>query len=149
MAAIWCKPQYWHNGEERSLLMSSRLNVVSVNMQPTLLRPTSATRWSLHQRGGPATQHTRMTIEQFSNLSRLAQEIALAESTSFCLSFFDTLLICNCSLAYVEMRIILAKLLWQFDVALAGPDQDWIGSQKCFPLWQKIPLMVKLTPVDR
>ena len=55
----------------------------------------------------------------------------------------------DCSLAYMEMRIILAKLLWQFEVALANPDQDWIDSQKCFQLWEKIPLMVKLTPVDR
>lgn len=57
----------------------------------------------------------------------------------------------NCighSLAYLEMRLILARLLWNFDVGAAdgkgGP--EWRG-QKVFLLWEKIPIEVKLTPV--
>ena len=53
----------------------------------------------------------------------------------------------NCigrSLAYVEMRIILARLLWNFDVELCDESKGW-NEQRVFFLYEKPPLMVKLT----
>jgi cytochrome P450 len=53
----------------------------------------------------------------------------------------------NCvgrSLAYMEMRIILARLLWNFDVELCEESKVWV-EQKAFVLYEKPPLMVRLT----
>lgn len=49
------------------------------------------------------------------------------------------------SLAYVEMRIILARMIFNFDMELDQPSDDWTD-QQCFILWDKKPLMVQLTP---
>ena len=53
----------------------------------------------------------------------------------------------NCigrNLAYMEMRLVLARLLWNFDVELCEESSQWM-EQKVFFLWEKSPLMVKLT----
>ncbi|KAJ5747974.1 uncharacterized protein N7511_009670 [Penicillium nucicola] len=53
----------------------------------------------------------------------------------------------NCigrNLAYVEMRIILARMIFNFDMELEQSEHDWLD-QKCFVLWDKTSLMVKLT----
>ncbi|KAJ0269092.1 hypothetical protein COL940_012771 [Colletotrichum noveboracense] len=58
----------------------------------------------------------------------------------------------NClgrNLAYVEMRLILARLIWSFDLELAEESRDWVGQQKVFILWDKGPLKVHLKPVAR
>ncbi|KAJ5913921.1 hypothetical protein N7504_002804 [Penicillium tannophilum] len=54
----------------------------------------------------------------------------------------------NCigrNLAYVEMRIILARMVFNFDMELDQPSDVWTD-QQCFILWSKKPLMIKLTP---
>ena len=48
------------------------------------------------------------------------------------------------SLAYAEMRLILAKMVWNFDMELLTKG-DW-ADQKVYILYQKTPLRVKLTP---
>ncbi|KAL1620763.1 hypothetical protein SLS56_009533 [Neofusicoccum ribis] len=56
----------------------------------------------------------------------------------------------NCigqNLAYYEMRIFLAKVLWNFDIKLCPQSKDWLN-QKSFALWQKPPLWVKVAPVQ-
>ncbi|KAJ5889673.1 hypothetical protein N7504_010483 [Penicillium tannophilum] len=56
----------------------------------------------------------------------------------------------NCigrNLAYVEMRLILARMIINFEIELAEPDFDWID-QKVYNLWEKPPLMLKLLPRD-
>ncbi|RYP68304.1 hypothetical protein DL770_008467 [Monosporascus sp. CRB-9-2] len=58
----------------------------------------------------------------------------------------------NCigrNLAYAEMRMILARIVYDFDMKLADDSKDWIKRQKAFGLWDKIPLNVYLTPVQR
>ncbi|KAK2048187.1 cytochrome P450 [Colletotrichum somersetense] len=58
----------------------------------------------------------------------------------------------NClgkNLAYVEMRIVLARLLWNFDLALAEDSEEWMETQKIYTLWEKGPLNVYLRPVAR
>ncbi|ETS78106.1 hypothetical protein PFICI_10168 [Pestalotiopsis fici W106-1] len=54
----------------------------------------------------------------------------------------------NCigrNLAYVEMKIIVARLLWHFDLQSAT-DEDWLD-QKVYMVWEKSPLWIKLVPV--
>ncbi len=48
------------------------------------------------------------------------------------------------NLAYMEMRIILAKIVYSFDWALTE-DFDWIKSSKLFQLWTKPKLSVHFT----
>lgn len=46
----------------------------------------------------------------------------------------------NCvgrNLAYAEMRLILARLLYRFDVKAAPGAEDWIVNQKVFSIWEK------------
>ncbi|PSR97238.1 cytochrome P450 monooxygenase [Coniella lustricola] len=55
----------------------------------------------------------------------------------------------NClgkNLAYAEMRMILARVIFSFDIELAEPQVDWIDSNDVYMLWDKNPLMVYLKP---
>jgi len=57
----------------------------------------------------------------------------------------------NClgrNLAYAEMRLILARVIWNFDLKLADESQDW-SDQSVYTFWEKKPLDVVLTPVVR
>lgn len=47
------------------------------------------------------------------------------------------------SLAYLEMRLVLARLLWTFDIEQDGEAWAW-GEQKTWILWEKKPLNVRL-----
>ena len=58
----------------------------------------------------------------------------------------------NClgiNLAYAEMRVILARLVWNFDMELCKQSQNWVEGMKVFMIYQRPPLMVRLTPVVR
>ncbi|KAF2204698.1 benzoate 4-monooxygenase cytochrome P450 [Delitschia confertaspora ATCC 74209] len=59
----------------------------------------------------------------------------------------------NCigrNLAYAEMRLILAKVCWNFDMELNKERSGgWTERQKVFGLWEKVPLWVRLRPVQR
>lgn len=58
----------------------------------------------------------------------------------------------NClgkNLARAEMRIILAKILWKFDLGLVEGRGDWMEEQKVFGFWAKPPLMCRLEVVER
>ena len=62
-------------------------------------------------------------------------------------------------LSYLELRLILANLLWHFDIERADlqtprafdiwDPSDEIQHVKAFNTWNKPPLMCKLTPVPR
>jgi len=57
----------------------------------------------------------------------------------------------NCvgrNLAYAEMRLILAKVLYNFDLDLDVKTGQWMD-QKVYTLWEKKPLWVKLKLVAR
>jgi cytochrome P450 len=51
------------------------------------------------------------------------------------------------SLAYHEMRLIMAKVLYAFDFELANEEEDW-RDQQTYILWQKKPLICKLKVVN-
>ena len=48
-----------------------------------------------------------------------------------------------------EMRLILAKVLWSFDLELSRQQQgDWLD-QNVYLTWEKTPLMVKVKAAER
>ncbi|KAF1985411.1 cytochrome P450 monooxygenase-like protein [Aulographum hederae CBS 113979] len=54
----------------------------------------------------------------------------------------------NCigkNLAYSEMRSILARLVWHFEIELCAESADWMARQNVFILWEKPALMLKLS----
>ncbi|TGJ85791.1 hypothetical protein E0Z10_g3011 [Xylaria hypoxylon] len=58
----------------------------------------------------------------------------------------------NCigrNLAYAEMRLILAKLVYNFDMSLAEDSRNWLRGQKAYTVWDKPALNVYLKPVVR
>jgi cytochrome P450 len=58
----------------------------------------------------------------------------------------------NCigkTLAYAEMRLIAARILYSFDIGLAPGAEDWIKNQKVYALWDKPELPMYLTPIHK
>jgi cytochrome P450 len=58
----------------------------------------------------------------------------------------------NCigqNMAYHEIRLIITKLLWHYDFTLCKESESWIDMQKVYALWEKLPLLVKVKPVQR
>lgn len=51
------------------------------------------------------------------------------------------------SLAYAEMRLILARVIFNFDMQIAEDSKGWMERQKVYLFWQKEPLNIHLTPV--
>jgi hypothetical protein len=47
------------------------------------------------------------------------------------------------------MRLILARIVFEFDMKLGEGSDNWIGRQKTFPLWDRLPLNVYFTPARR
>lgn len=50
-------------------------------------------------------------------------------------------------LAYAEMRLILARIIYSFDMKLADGSENWIEKNELYTLWFKPALNVHLTPV--
>jgi hypothetical protein len=51
------------------------------------------------------------------------------------------------SLAYHEMRLVLASMLLHFDMELCDDKQDWMH-QENYIMWVRKPLWVRLKPVQ-
>ena len=51
-------------------------------------------------------------------------------------------------MAYHEMRLLLTKVLFNFDLEMLTESQGWMENQQIFTLWQKTPLMVKVKAVS-
>lgn len=58
-------------------------------------------------------------------------------------SYSRDLSLTYCSLAYFEIRSILTRMLWHFDMELEDESLDWTD-QKEYTLWDKPPLWVRL-----
>lgn len=50
------------------------------------------------------------------------------------------------SFAYVEMSLILAKLIFTYDMELLDEDLDWEGQSHMHVQWWKPDLQVRFTP---
>ncbi|KAK4039424.1 cytochrome P450 [Parachaetomium inaequale] len=58
----------------------------------------------------------------------------------------------NCvgrNLAYAEMRLIMARIIFEFDMELADQCRDWLKNARVYTIWEKEPLYVRFTPVKR
>ncbi|GAB1321058.1 Isotrichodermin C-15 hydroxylase [Madurella fahalii] len=58
----------------------------------------------------------------------------------------------NCigkNLAYAEMRLILARIIYEFDLRASGDIKAWYKRAKVYTVWEKAPFYVYLTPVKR
>ncbi|KAK2028458.1 isotrichodermin C-15 hydroxylase [Colletotrichum zoysiae] len=58
----------------------------------------------------------------------------------------------NClgkNLAYAEMRLVLARIIYDFDIELAEGNESWIEKQQTFGVWSRVPLNIHLKPVTR
>ena len=98
------------------------------------------------QSGGLATSVSKMIERLPSNPSQLALAIAWVKSELvLCFSPIPRLTE-TFSMAYHEMRLILTKVLYNFNCELCEESEGWLD-QKTFTLWEKHPLMVKLRPV--
>ncbi|KAI1378410.1 cytochrome P450 [Hypoxylon crocopeplum] len=56
----------------------------------------------------------------------------------------------NCigrNLAYAEMRLILAKIIYNFDMTISDDCRNWLRDQKAFIVWEKPALDIYMTPV--
>ena len=53
------------------------------------------------------------------------------------------------SLAYAEMRLILARVIFNFDMRLSDDSLGWVEKQKVYTIWEKGPLNVYLTPAQK
>lgn len=73
--------------------------------------------------------------------------IASGESTLLAI-VFTRLTNLYYSLAYAEMRLILARVIFNFDIEIAEDSKGWMERQKIFLFWKKGPLNVHLTPVQ-
>lgn len=51
------------------------------------------------------------------------------------------------SMAWIELRILMAKLVYHFDFEIVDKNLNWLGQQECYTLWQKPDLFVKAIPV--
>lgn len=54
----------------------------------------------------------------------------------------------NCigqNLARAEMKLIMGKLFWHFDMELVDKESDWT-QQSIYGLWDKDPLMIRMIP---
>lgn len=56
------------------------------------------------------------------------------------------ILLTRCSLAYAEMRLILAKMIWHFDFKLDRRSEGWLEKSVVHFLWVKPELHIRLTP---
>jgi cytochrome P450 len=58
----------------------------------------------------------------------------------------------NCvgrNLAYAEMRLVLARMVFEFDMELAERSKNWLKQAQAYTIWKKTELYLRLTPVKR
>ncbi|KAK6222910.1 hypothetical protein LQW54_000721 [Pestalotiopsis sp. IQ-011] len=53
------------------------------------------------------------------------------------------------NLAYAEMRLVVTKMLWNFDLELMPGQDDWVSRQRVFIVYNKSPLMIRLKPASK
>jgi cytochrome P450 len=53
------------------------------------------------------------------------------------------------NLAHAEMRLILARLVWRFDMVLSSDSSKWMDKQRSYLLWEKPELNIALAHAKR
>lgn len=106
------------------------------------LRPTSYTTQSLPtttKRLSVSTSHLSSYLRSF------LQTLIGCEKDPFSFGIRDCL---GKNLAYSELRVAIARLLFRFDYELAPGQEDWMDKSRVLVVWEKGPLKVKLTERD-
>ena len=57
------------------------------------------------------------------------------------------LTLCFRRIAHMEMRVLMAKFLYNFEFELAFPDEDWVSTKKAYGAWNNSELKMKLRAV--
>ena len=52
-------------------------------------------------------------------------------------------------LAYAELRLMAARLVWRFDLELCPESEMWMEDQRLFLGWEKGPLMARVRPKEK
>ena len=52
-----------------------------------------------------------------------------------------------CSIAYMEMRVLMAKFLYNFTFELAYPDDDWVSTKRAYGAWNNSGLKLRLKKI--
>ena len=48
----------------------------------------------------------------------------------------------------MEMRVLMAKFLYNFEFELAFPDEDWVSAKKAYGVWNNSGLKMRLKAVE-
>jgi len=51
-------------------------------------------------------------------------------------------------IAYMEMRVLMAKFLYNFQFELAYPDDNWVSTKKAYGAWNNSGLKLRLRAVE-
>jgi cytochrome P450 len=51
------------------------------------------------------------------------------------------------SLAYIEMRVLMAKFLYNFTFELADPNYDWVSTKRAYGAWNNSGLKLRLKKI--
>lgn len=98
---------------------------------------------------GWAIRNSRLIKERLFNRSATVLEAVLVASR--CLSSFDSPLDflhranSFLSLAWIELRLTIARLIWNFDIEKIPGYENW-HYQNIYLGWQKVPLPIRLIP---
>lgn len=127
------------------MLIQYRQLLGCLSWQVTVPRKTSSTPMLSSQKGLWVIPSSQTIAEVPCSPLALVHATALVGSKST-LPVRYVLLLTLHSLAYAEMRLILARMIWNFDMELSPDCKQWI-SQPSYVVWEKGNLNVKLTPV--
>jgi hypothetical protein len=47
------------------------------------------------------------------------------------------------------MRLVLARMVFEFDMELAERSKNWLKQAQAYTIWKKTELYLRLTPVKR
>ena len=50
------------------------------------------------------------------------------------------------SLAVDQLRVVVAKTFYLFDIEMLNAPEDWVGECKTYLTWHTVPLMVRFKP---
>lgn len=100
--------------------------------------------------GGLVILVSLMTTEPLFNRLRSDPAIALvASKQSTSNTRMSSALTDTYSLAYVEMRLVLTRLLWNFELVDLDPSSTNWADQNVYLLWEKPELWMRLKPVSK
>lgn len=50
------------------------------------------------------------------------------------------------SLALIELRLVISRMLFEFDYEIMNPEVDLVRDSKVLSVWNKVPVMLRLMP---